>query len=75
MLLGDCLRLWGLTARLEPSGDGIAVSALRGRFVLCPAAKADRPVRWHLTWPSGRSRALPSIVAALSTLRYAISQE
>jgi hypothetical protein len=74
MLLADCARLWGVAVRLEPAGEGIAVHAARGRFILSPAAGCDRPVRWRLVSPGGRERALPSIIAALTALRTGLSR-
>lgn len=74
VLLADCTRLWGTTARLEPAGDGIALDGPAGRYVLSPAPAADRPIRWHLTRPDGRVRPLPSIVPALTVLHNAMAE-
>ena len=73
MLLADCTRLWGSAVRLEPAGDGIALEGPAGRYTLSPAPAADRPIRWHLIRPDGRRRPLPSIVAALTVLRNAMT--
>ena len=72
MLLADCTHLWS-AVRLEPVGDGIALDGPTGRYTLFPAPAADRPIRWHLTRPDGRRRPLPSIVAALTVLRNAMT--
>ena len=72
MLVSDCIRLWGVTARLTAEANGIAVDGAGGRFVLRPAVSDLRPVRWLLLLPDQRERALPSITAALTTLRNAL---
>jgi hypothetical protein len=73
-LLRDCLTLWRLDGRVDIEGDRVVVSLAAGRFIVTPAERDLRPVRWFLQTPerevAGRPpRALPSIVALLSALR------
>ncbi len=68
-LLTDCVRLWGAEVRLEVEEDGIALEGAGGRFVLREALANQRPARWVLRLPDGRTRMLPSITAVLTTLR------
>jgi hypothetical protein len=75
-LLTDCLAVWGLVGRVEPTDDGVAITTAAGRCVLRPADPALRPVRWMIETPeriaAGRgARAAPSIVAALGVVRAA----
>ena len=73
-LLSDCLKLWGVRARLVHSAGGWTVEAEAGAFSIARADPALRPARWFLQTPerlaAGRPpRAAPSIGAALSALR------
>lgn len=79
-LLGDCLALWSVSARLEPVQDGVAVHAPDGRYLVQRAPAELRPVRWFLQTPERAAanrpaRAMPSVVALLSALRNALGAE
>ena len=72
-LLGDCLHLWNVTARVTPTVDAITIHTSDGTFTLQSAPADARPIRWFLQTPARATanrppRALPSIVAALSAL-------
>ena len=74
LLLMDCLALWRVSGSVAVAPGAAEISMPAGRFVLRHAVPTDRPVRWFLHTPDRKSarrgpRALPSIVAALSSLR------
>ncbi len=76
MLLIDCLKLWGVEARVAPGADGMEVAEL----LVQRAPTEMRPVRWLLHTLERRAagrppRALPSIVALLAALRNALGAE
>jgi hypothetical protein len=75
MLVADCLRLWNVPERVELEADGIEVATAGGKVLLRAARVEERPARWVLTEPDGRTRTLPSITATLSALRRAITEQ
>jgi hypothetical protein len=79
-LLGDCLVLWGVSARLEPVLDGVAVHAPDGCYRVQQAPEELRPARWFLLTPERAAanrpaRSMPSVVALLSALRNALGAD
>lgn len=73
-LLRDCLRLWAVEGQVVVGDDSVSIVTKAGVFVLTAADSELRPVRWFLQTPervaAGRPpRAIPSIVAALASLR------
>ena len=79
-LLRDCLRLWAIEGRVEVGEDAVSIVTPGGAFVLTAAPPDSRPVRWFLQTPervaAGRPpRAIPSIVAALASLRNVMGGE
>ncbi len=73
-LLADCLTLWGIAAKPAAGPEGWEMDTPEGMFSLAPADPDLRPLRWFVQTPERRAagrppRAVPSIVAALSTLR------
>lgn len=75
MLLMDCLTLWGVTARVTPQDDGMAISTQIGDYVVQRAPHDMRPVRWLLHRPDRPPRVAPSVVALLAALRNALGAE
>jgi hypothetical protein len=70
-LIADSLALWGVTARVTLTEDGIALAAPDGMPLRVRAADAaDRPVRWWLERP-GQRRPCTSILGLLRGLRNA----
>lgn len=79
-LLRDCLRLWAIHGQVVVTDDGVSVVTTEGAFTLTAAEPDLRPVRWFLQTPeriaAGRPpRAIPSIVAALASLRNVLGGE
>lgn len=73
-LVADCLAVWGATGRVEPDGDGVAITTAAGRCAVRPAAPELRPVRWWVETPERlaagrRPRPATSIGAALAVVR------
>ena len=79
-LLRDCLTLWAVPGQVVVGDSAVAIETADGT---CTVQRADpelRPVRWFLQTPervaAGRPpRAVPSVVALLSTLRNALGGE
>jgi hypothetical protein len=76
-LLADCVRVWGVDARITEQDAVLRLVAAEGMFEVWPAPKELRPVRWFLQTPERRNatrppRATPSVVAMLTALRNAM---
>lgn len=79
-LLLDCLALWDVRGRVEPTDSGLAISTQDGTYDLQRAPTDMRPARWLLQTPTRRAanrpaRAAASIVALLTALRNALGAE
>jgi hypothetical protein len=79
-LLIDCVALWGIAAKVAVASAGIEITADDATYHVAPAPLDMRPVRWLLQTPERRAadrppRAVPSIVALLTTLRNALGAE
>ena len=79
-LLIDCMKLWGVEARIAIQSNGLEIAANTGAFLVQRAPPDLRPIRWLLQTPERRAanrppRALPSIVALLTALRNALGAE
>jgi hypothetical protein len=60
-LLADCLKLWDMPGEVTAEDNGLRVGA-------CVVRRGPPPMRWIVETPA-RTRAVPSVVALLSTLR------
>lgn len=76
-LLADALALWGVSARVEPEGEGVAIAAGTTRCAVSPALPEARPIRWFVMTSeraaAGRGpRPAASIIGVLGALREAL---
>lgn len=76
-MLADCVRVWGVDARITEQDAVLRLAVADGMFEVWPAPNELRPVRWFLQTPERRNaarppRAAPSVVAMLSALRNAM---
>ena len=76
-LILDCLKLWGVSAKVTAGDTGLAIETPGGVITIARAEPELRPVRWFYQTPERAAahrpaRATPSIGALLSALRNAM---
>ncbi len=79
-LLLDCLRLWQVEGKITAGDTGLVIDTPCGTFTVTQADADLRPLRWFYQTPQRAAalrppRGAPSIVALLSALRRAMSDQ